>query len=288
MRSLRRVKGWTAGPAALLAALAFSAHAATVSECRDAAGKTRLTDRPCREGEETVSSRELRPRPPAPAPAVLDHEEEPTVSTATPAGLRPDGAGGALRYEGTRWTLVNTLRSYSWSAAGGWVDAGPVEEDKRLAIRNAVEKFNAIPGLRLKLDYSETSDPAYSIANASKHRDEFVVFWAEDADRGGLTRPFTWNEKHGYKGGCSTYLAERGGGRQVIRGAAIFARERIRKKTDLARCRQDAPYYAFLHEIGHALGLGHATPRPSIMSGSCGMEYLPNDVANLRRLYGGT
>ncbi|MBI5241913.1 MAG: hypothetical protein HY926_15680 [Elusimicrobia bacterium] len=219
-------------------------------------------------------------------------------SSAVPPGLQSDRAGGLLRYGGEEWVVVNTLRSYSWSAAGGWQPAGPVREANKAAIRNAVEKFNAVPGLRLRLRYEESDDPELFVGNFRRHQDRFVIYWAEDAEEGGLAKPFSWHPKRGYKGGTLTFIKDRRGrrvslkskdspeGPLAITGAAIFARERIRHATDLARCKTDAPYYAFLHEIGHALGMGHATPGPSIMRGTCGESYLPNDIANLRSLYG--
>jgi hypothetical protein len=215
-----------------------------------------------------------------------------------PPGLRSDRAGGLLRYAGEEWVIVNTVRSYYWSGPDGWKPAGPVGEDKKAAIRNAVDKFNAIPGLRLKLRYEESDDPGLFIGTFRRHRDRFVIYWAEDAGPGGLPKPFSWHPNGGYKGGTVVFAKDRHGrlvslestaaveGPLVIAGAAIFARERILHASDLNRCKTDAPYYAFLHEIGHGLGLGHATPAPSIMAGTCGDSYLPNDVANLRRLYG--
>lgn len=215
-----------------------------------------------------------------------------------PPGARTDRAGGLLRHPGEEWTILNSLSVWSWNREEGWKRVGTVGEDKKKAVRNAVEAFNRVPGLRLKLKYEETGDPGVSIERYQERRDQFVIYWALDAGEGGLTRPFSWHPKSGYKGGTSVFVknaagefvSERtedpAGGPLSIAGAAIFAREGIKAPTDLARCKTDAPYFAFLHEVGHALGLGHATPGPSIMRGSCGMEYLPKDLELFRRLYG--
>ncbi len=293
------------GPAVLALALAAGPAGGQTAlfECVGKTGKVRFTNAPCRDDERVAGRLDASPPSPEIPPSAPDPEPPAEENDGqTPEGLLPgtrsDLAGGALRYHGKTWTIVNTLHSYAWSRDQGWTLAGPVGEDKKKALRNVVEAFNRIPDLGLKLEYAETDDPAVVLPRWREHRDKFVVYWAEDAEEGGLNRPFSWHPGRGYKGGTTVFVQNEAGkfvseraatvpaGPLKIAGAAIFARERIKNPSDLKRCKTDAPYYAFLHEVGHALGLGHATPGPSIMKGTCGMEYLPPDIRNIRRLYG--
>lgn len=228
------------------------------------------------------------------AESSLDDADEPAAA-AVPPGCRSDGAGGLLRYGGREWTIVTGVFSSVWDpAAKRWNRGGPVSDNNLLAVRSAVEQFNRIPGLGLKLRYRETADPAFAIANLKDHLEEFVVFWADDAaTKEGLPRPFAWSPK-GHKGGTSfryrgpdgrVSARMSGKGPFMLVGAAIFARERM-IKPGVSRCDREIPYYAFLHEIGHGLGLSHTSPAPSVMRGTCANTYLPIDVANFQRLYG--
>lgn len=72
----------------------------------------------------------------------------------------------------------------------------------------------------------------------------------------------------------------------VLGGGMLFLREFASRLDPRARCKENGPFYGLLHELGHALGLGHRTPAPAVMHGTCATSYLANDIKNFRRLYG--
>lgn len=214
----------------------------------------------------------------------------------TPDGLVQDAAGALLKVVEERWTVLVATSVYSWTKEKGWAPSWSLGDSERAAIRHAVEEFNNIPGLALKLEYKETNDPAVTLENPWSNRDKLVVYWAEDAEKGGLGPPFQWRGKS-YITGCSTVLRDPKGrftyqaneenpAGAVIGGGMIFMVEFTQRLRGLFKCKEDGPFYVALHEIGHCLGLGHRTPAPSIMFGTCGTAYLPNDIQNFRRLYG--
>ena len=223
------------------------------------------------------------------------------VLAATPAGAPPPGvildkAGKALRYPGRTWTLLGVDHVDSWDARTGWNRSRSVSPDESGALKHAVAGFNAIAGLRLKLEYAETGDPGFSLKDQWKNKDRLVVYWGQDAAEGALGKPFKWRDGS-YITGCSTVVKDPAGRFDYLRAAGVppggeiaggmmYMVEFSTHIRGLYKCKADGPYYVTLHELGHCLGLSHDTPAPSIMHGTCGTSYMPNDVAALRYLYG--
>ncbi len=223
------------------------------------------------------------------APAEGDHP------SLTSDGLIQDAGGALLKIPEARRTVLVAGRVFGWDKERGWGPKGPLGDAERAAVRRAVEEFNKLE-LSLKLDYAESDDAGLSLANLWRNRDKLVVYWAEDAPEGGLGRPYQWRGGS-YITGCSTVIRDRDGrhsyrsNAQVPEGAEIaggmmFMVELTPRLRTQFKCKEDGPVYVALHELGHCLGLGHRTPAPSIMHGTCGTAYLPNDADNFRRLYG--
>lgn len=250
----------------------------TVSECRDADGRTRLTNRGCRPDETTLSEKAIPGRPAAASP-----------NPVAPVPPSPPAAP-ALRY-----TVRNLRDVMAWSAAGGWRVLRPISESERAAVRRAVAEFNRLDGLRLKLDYAEDDAQEARLRSEAAQQGRVEVSWAEDASQGGLPPPYMWRGKSYVTLGSARMEKAEGlpaaappGARpgQASAGGKVWLIEFSDRIRGLYKCKADGPVYVTLHELGHALGLGHDTPAPSIMHGTCGTAFFPNDLAGFRYAFG--
>jgi hypothetical protein len=261
---------WLAGPASA---------GGTVFECRAADGLTRLTNTACRPGETVVMEKTLPTRGPA-APA-------PSAAAET--------APGAASADSLRWTVRNSLKVLGWTKEGGWRVLRPTSDSERATVRRAVEEFNRLKGLRLKLEYAEDGSEEALLKRNGQPEGDIGVGWYEDAPAGGLPPPHMYRGKsYVTLGSAKMRKAEDlpaaappgAPPKQASAGGQVWLIEFSDRIRGLYKCKADGPVYVTLHELGHALGLGHATPAPSIMHGTCGTSYYPNDLAAFRYAFG--
>ena len=261
---------------------AESARGDRLIECVDEKGVSRVTQRRCKDGE-----REVKPE------AIPEPEDSKDLA---PPGILADRDGVAVRARSGLWTLHNVVDTFRWeSKKKAWRRKGRLGKTERDAVANAVTAFNMTRNLNLQLKIEDTTDPAYSIGNPWENRNKLVVYWAKDASVGELPPPY--RERNGANfGGCSVVVKNPDGsyayavdrkiepGAEIV-GAALFMVEFSRRVRKSFACEGKAQRYEMLHQLGHCLGLGHGTPTPSIMGGTCGEDYYPNDVENFRTLY---
>lgn len=265
----------------------------TVFECRDADGRTRLTNRGCRSDETTVFEKTLPARiaaaSPLPAAPVVPAASVVLAASAAPAAPAAP-APPALRY-----TVRNLTDVMAWSAAGGWRVLRPISDSERATVRRAVEEFNRLAGLRLKLDYAEDDAQEARLRSEGAQQGRVEVSWAEDAPQGGLPPPYMWRGKSYVTLGSASMKKAEGlpaaappgaPPGQASAGGKVWLIEFSDRIRGLYKCKADGPVYVTLHELGHALGLGHDTPAPSIMHGTCGTAFFPNDLAGFRYAFG--
>jgi hypothetical protein len=272
--------------AAALSALAGPANAAygdKLIECvDDKTGASRLTNSKCKKGE-----REVRPQ------AIPEAQAEKKIA---PPGILAGRDGVAVGTLPGLWTVHNVAVPFKWDKKrSAWKRKGKLGKRERAAVEDAVEAFNMTRDLRIRLKLDETDSADFSIDKPWKNRDKFVIYWAKDAKPGQLPKPF--RERDGANaGGCSVVVRNPDGshayavdgriqpGAKIV-GAALFMVEFSRRVRARFKCKGRGYRYELLHQIGHCLGLGHKTPAPSVMSGTCGEDYYPNDIENFRYLY---
>ncbi len=272
--------------AALLCLALAAPGLAAVNECRDAAGKVRLTNKPCAPGE-TGSEVPLR-RNPAwasdPAPPVAAK-----VLPSTGPVYQTDKVGAPLRFAGSELTIEANAFVETRGPEKAWRRLRPVRAASKAALRKAVEAFNAVPGLRLRLAYAETSDPAVSMndTDADAQRGRFIAHWLEvpekykkqfDFSIGAFPyyrqpdgRVLVWCDRHRRHG-------------ESIGGAFIQLTEL--KEGENGGCGADSEATWALVYLADALGLAHTKDKTALMGGACGTQYAPADREALRKLYG--
>lgn len=251
-------------------------------ECVDKNGVSRMTNRSCKDGEREV------------APKALPEPETP--KDPAPPGILADRDGVAVRARSGAWTVHNVVEQFRWNAKSKtWSRKGRLGKHERDAVNNAVTAFNMTRGLNVRLKVEETLDPSYAIGDAWKNRERLVIYWAEDEKPGALPPPYRVRDGANF-GGCSVVVKNPDGsyayavdrkvepGAEIV-GAALFMVEFSRRVRKSFKCEGKAERYELLHQLGHCLGLGHDTPSPSVMGGTCGEDYYPNDVENFRYLY---
>lgn len=245
----------------LLVVLSVPSWAGTkVYECRGKDGRTRLTNRACAADETVLAEKAL-----------------------APAGQE-------------RWTVVDSLYVESWDKERGWYRVRSTSRLERDTVRRAVDEFNRLEGLGLKLDYTESDGPEASLNSRARAPGRIMVKWADDAAKGTLPSPYFWRGKsYVTMGGADLAPADAeslGEPRPGVnkgkrsRGGTLYMVAFSERIQGLYKCKEDGPIYVTLHELGHVLGLGHATPAPSIMHGTCGTAYLPNDLAGFKYSFG--
>jgi len=266
-----------------LASTAYARRGDKVIECVNKKGKTRFTSKKCTKDERKVQPEGL---PEKVAPKKL----------AAP-GVLADREGVAVIPRLGKWTVHNVVGRFKWDKKKKtWVQKGRVGKEEREAVRNAIESFNMTRDLDISLDLKESEDASYTLNDVWKHRNRFVVYWAKDAKPGTLPKPYRVREGSN-AGGCSVVVKNKDGsysygldkrmepGARIV-GAALFMVEFSRRVKKSFKCPNNGERYELLHQIGHCLGLGHKTPSPSIMGGTCGEDYYPNDILNYKELYG--
>lgn len=228
--------------------------------------------------------------------------KEPEPGSGPPPGTIVDEGGNAIRYRGKRWTVETSGFVESWEPGEGWRRTHEINTLQKSSLEHAIAEFNKIPGLDLSLTLSIDPDPGVSLNNVWKNKDRFIVYVARDGLRGTFPQksPYHWREtasgEGSYVGGCSIIVKNEKGAYNYwrndlsagveIAGGALFSTEYTQRLLGLTKCDKSiATYYGMLHELGHCLGLGHATPAPSIMKGTCGKSYYPNDIFNFQYLY---
>lgn len=254
-----------------------------VFECRAADGHTRLTNKACLPGETISAERALPTRTPT-APDFQAAAEAAEGTQAAPP--KPPGTTGSLR-----WTVRNLLVVNAWTEGIGWRALRAVSDSERATVRRAVEEFNRLEGLRLKLDYVEEDAEEALLQHQGAQDGRIEITWAEDAKAGGLPPPYMWRDKSYVTLGAARMAKAEGLSEtappgtlagQASSGGKVWLIEFSERIRGLYKCKADGPLYVTLHELGHALGLGHDTPAPSIMHGTCGTAYFPNDLAGFR------
>lgn len=213
-----------------------------------------------------------------------------------PPGVLLDQAGVGLAFQEREVTVYNVTQLFAYDKLNSrWKSVGAVGRAESDSLKHAIAEFNKIPGLRLKLRYAEAGGSTFSLNHVRRHMDKIVVYWAEDAKKGDLISPYSWRTDH-YIGGARAMArlpnGKYGHAKQkreagtVLSGGAIFMVEYPKTGHGHFKCKGDGPEYCMMHELGHILGLGHKTPKPSIMHGTCGTSFFPADIAGFKYLYG--
>ena len=252
--------------------LGASGASAKVYECRDAAGKVRYTNRPCAEVEsvQEVPIRSNSALPGAPAP------EKP---------LTPAAAGH------TTLTIEAAAFVETRGPDKKWVPLRPVRESSKAALRRAVEAFNAVDGLRLKLEFAEASDSGSSLASAgaANKAGRFIAHWADFPGGEPKKTPYSIGCFPYYRqkdGRIVTWCDPRRGAGETIGGAYLQLMELQDPKAPAYPCGPDTETVYALRYLGECLGLEFNKDPASIMGGACRTSLPPPDIEALRRLYG--
>ncbi len=266
-----------------LATSVFARRGDKIVECVDKDGNTRFAGRECDEGERRV------------IPKALPEKDAPKIKA--PPGILSDIEGVAVLPRTGEWTVHNTLGRFKWDKKKKtWTLKGRIGKMERDAARNAVEAFNMTRDLGVSLKIKNTEDAKFDLNKVWDNRNRFVIYWAKDAKPGTLPKPYRVRDGVN-AGGCSIIVKNPDGsysygidgriqpGAQIV-GAALFMVEYSRKVRKSFKCPKAGHRYELLHQLGHCVGLGHGTPTPSVMGGTCGEDYYPNDVLNFRKLYG--
>ncbi|MBI4389611.1 MAG: DUF4124 domain-containing protein [Nitrospinae bacterium] len=287
----------------------------------DEMGKKHYADDPSQvppgKRDQIRREKELKPPPRPPAPANeparkedagrashIEPSREPAPGSGPPPGTIVDQGGNAIRYRGKQWTVEISGFVESWEPGKEWRRTHEISALQKSSLEHAIAEFNKIPGLDLSLALSINPDPGISLNTVWKNKDRFIVYVAMDGLQGTFPRkgPYRWrgtaSGDGSYVGGCSIIVRNEKGAYNYwrndlsagveIAGGMLFSTEYTERLLGLTKCGKSiATYYGMLHELGHCLGLGHATPGPSIMKGTCGKSYYPNDIFNFKYLYKG-
>ncbi|TPW20849.1 MAG: hypothetical protein FD126_1280 [Elusimicrobia bacterium] len=278
--------------AALAAAVLAAAPAsAGIQECRDAAGHVRYTNKACKDGE---ASRDAGVRPHAPppdlsAPPAASAPDKPK-GTAGPL-LQAAKEGGRLAVERRTLLIEAATQVETRGADKVWRALRPVRPSSLAALKRAVDSFNAVPGLTIRLEYAEASDPGASMAKAEEANGagRFIAHWA---DFPGV--PF---QKKPWSIGCFPFYRQKDGrvvswcsprrkGGESIGGAWIQLAEIDPSPEYTMSCGADTEAVYALRYLGDCLGLKVGNDGSSVMAGACSTSFLPADREALRRLYG--
>ncbi|MBI2362303.1 MAG: hypothetical protein HYV15_02830, partial [Elusimicrobia bacterium] len=238
-----------------------------------AAGKVRYTNRPCADAE-AVSEMSLRSN------AVLPEGTPEPAKAPTPAaaGLK---------------TL--TIEAAAFVETRGpdkkWVPLRPVRDSSKAALARAVEAFNAVPGLRLSLDYAEASDSGSSLASAAaaNKAGRFIAHWADFPDGEVKKMPYSIGCFPYYRqkdGRIVTWCDPRRAAGESIGGAYLQLKELEDPKAPSYPCGPDSEAVYALRYLGECLGLEFNKDPTSVMGGACRTSYAPPDIEALRKLYG--
>ncbi|PCI38353.1 MAG: hypothetical protein COB53_04885 [Elusimicrobia bacterium] len=266
-----------------LATASYARRGEKIVECVDKKGKSRFAGGKCKKGERMVAPEAIPDKPPE--------------KKLAPPGILSDREGVAVKPRTGKWVVHNVVGQFKWDKKENkWIQKGRIKKRERDAVENAIEVFNMTRDLDTTLIYKESEDTTYDLNKIWKNRNRFVVYWAKDSKRGSLPKPY--RVRNGANaGGCSIIVQNPDGsyaygvdGRiepgAKIAGAAMFMVEFSRRVRKSFKCPKAGHRYEFLHQLGHCLGLGHKTPNPSVMGGTCGEDYYPNDILNIQTLYG--
>lgn len=258
---------------AALLCLALCDASAAVYECRDAAGKVRYTDKPCAESEAAQ-------KVPLRSNAVLSGAPAEPAKPPTPA------AAGL-----TTLTIEAAAFVETRGPDNKWAPLRPVRESSKAALSRAVEAFNAVPGLRLSLDYAEASDSGSSLASAgaANKAGRFIAHWADFPNGEVKKMPYSIGCFPYYRqkdGRIVTWCDPRRGSGETIGGAYLQLMELSDPKAPTYPCGPDTETVYALRYLGECLGLEFNKDPTSIMGGACRTSYPPPDQEALRRLYG--